>query len=53
MGNLVYLIWGSNDLQPWDAADFLKKRDVELKGNNPVHYHKDSVDIKKDMEKIS
>ncbi|XP_034480104.1 putative inorganic phosphate cotransporter [Drosophila innubila] len=29
VGNLVYIIWGSTDLQPWDAADFLKPRDVE------------------------
>lgn len=34
VGNLVYLIWGTTDLQPWDAVDFMKKNDVELDNNN-------------------
>ncbi|XP_017868548.1 PREDICTED: putative inorganic phosphate cotransporter [Drosophila arizonae] len=29
IGNLVYIIWGTTDQQPWDAADFLKPRDAE------------------------
>ncbi|XP_034107572.1 putative inorganic phosphate cotransporter isoform X2 [Drosophila albomicans] len=31
VGNLVYLIWGTTDQQPWDAVDFLKPLpDAEL-----------------------
>ncbi|KAH8296915.1 hypothetical protein KR044_000817 [Drosophila immigrans] len=31
VGNLVYLIWGTTDQQPWDAVDFLKPlTDAEL-----------------------
>ncbi|EDW08404.2 putative inorganic phosphate cotransporter [Drosophila mojavensis] len=29
IGNLVYIIWGTTDQQPWDAVDFLKPRDAE------------------------
>ncbi|XP_030385427.1 putative inorganic phosphate cotransporter [Scaptodrosophila lebanonensis] len=28
-GNLVYLIWGTTDQQPWNAADFLQPSDAE------------------------
>ncbi|XP_064547882.1 putative inorganic phosphate cotransporter [Drosophila montana] len=28
-GNLVYIIWGTTDQQPWDAVDFLGPRDAE------------------------
>ncbi|XP_033149243.1 putative inorganic phosphate cotransporter [Drosophila busckii] len=34
-GNLVYIIWGSTNLQPWDAADFLKPRDLEHRPDLP------------------
>lgn len=42
VGNLVYLIWGTTDLQPWDAVDFLKKNDVELDNNNKIKAIKDN-----------
>ncbi|XP_041449129.1 putative inorganic phosphate cotransporter [Drosophila obscura] len=29
LSNWVYIIWGSNELQPWDADDFLHKCPVE------------------------
>ncbi|XP_017835299.1 uncharacterized protein LOC108594669 [Drosophila busckii] len=34
LGNLVYIIWGSSELQPWDAADYLKLNNVEQSGSN-------------------
>lgn len=42
VGNLVYLIWGTTDLQPWDAVDFMKKNDVELDNNNKIKAIKDN-----------
>lgn len=33
VGNLVYLIWGSTDVQPWDAEDYQKKPNA----NNEVN----------------
>ncbi|ALC41268.1 CG7881, partial [Drosophila busckii] len=35
LGNLVYIIWGSTNQQPWDAADFLKPRDLEQRPHLP------------------
>lgn len=29
VGNLVYLIYGTTDLQPWDAVDYVRKANVE------------------------
>lgn len=52
VGNLVYIIWGSNHLQPWDAVDFLKKRYAELIGDNPA-FQKDNAGIKKNIQKIT
>ncbi|KAH8372364.1 hypothetical protein KR093_011215, partial [Drosophila rubida] len=41
VGNLVYLIWGTTDQQPWDAVDFLKPLpDAEL--------NQDGAAVKKD-----
>ncbi|XP_061387036.1 putative inorganic phosphate cotransporter [Musca vetustissima] len=28
LGNIIYLIWGSTDLQPWNDPHFLKKRNM-------------------------
>lgn len=48
VGNLVYLIWGTTDLQPWDAVDFLKKNDVELDNNNKIKAIKDNESKKEE-----
>lgn len=42
VGNLVYLIWGTSELQPWDAVDYMKKNDVELDNNNKIKAIKDN-----------
>ncbi|KAM8711924.1 hypothetical protein ACLKA7_012435 [Drosophila subpalustris] len=44
VGNLVYIIWGTTDQQPWDAVDFLKSRDAEL--------DQDSASVKREKAAI-
>ncbi|XP_001986643.2 putative inorganic phosphate cotransporter [Drosophila grimshawi] len=45
IGNLVYIIWGTTDQQPWDAADFLKPHDAEHSQN--------MLTMKCDKEKVT
>ncbi|EDW74110.1 uncharacterized protein Dwil_GK21756 [Drosophila willistoni] len=45
-GNLVYIIWGTTDKQPWDAVDFLQPLDSE--NNMQQNGSKPSGDNKQD-----
>ncbi|XP_060657164.1 putative inorganic phosphate cotransporter [Drosophila nasuta] len=45
VGNLVYIIWGSTDLQRWDAVDFLKPRDVERSPSELKSSSKQAKDV--------
>ncbi|KAM8711926.1 hypothetical protein ACLKA7_012437 [Drosophila subpalustris] len=43
LGNLVYIIWGSTDVQPWDDVDFLKSSDAE---NNSNKFKQEKEELK-------